>query len=625
MSWNAVNYAPGYKPLDASTPVVPKKHGKKHTPRKNTNDEVKLPTGASQRDALDDGPGKDHYRSSGDDEKEASSTPLTTMEDVDEQTPLTLTDLWQMHRYMPSQDDTDALSLDVELAQEIFNQLLNLCIVNGEPDEDAAENVGQGVTYVINGWNELDKKHNTTSKTYCIVANPFEAGKTASTGVSEKFIAVGREAARALSNALTRSKANTAYGMDWSEADVLKKLSGSLRFGMEKYHLALAQSSKPSKQEDLHPSDRVPKKELRTTEVGKKTRSDKEKTSVLPKLPAIKLSAPTATEIANCGADERATLLMFEKLETIFLNDGEDSKEAAMAICMGIDAVFVPWDKLKEEDIDAHINALPQAWSKSSRKTEGDGDSDTSRMMNSVLQAVERIRLSDGQDIKPEVYTRELLGVKLSMEKLYAQLRDWLEPLAQTVGQEPEVLTQMQTASRASTASSKAKRPLEEAAVAPHTTEKSTKRAKIDTEEVVAGKSIKSRAKRGRAAPQWTPEECLALLQLWDNTEFPFWSPGDRTKIFNSWSESKQLKDVRTWDAMEQRIKSLITTNENNAEGLIEATQTDKESNAIDWSHYAQLAGATRKNRPSPSGLEQAIRSMNSKHVKSNEEAAKNE
>ncbi|KAI7282499.1 hypothetical protein KC345_g3488 [Hortaea werneckii] len=625
MPWNAVNYAPGYKPLDANTPVVPKKHGKKHTPCKNTKDEVKLPTGASQRDALDDGPGKGHSRSSGDDQTEANSTPLTTMEDVDEQTSLPLTDLWQMHRYMPSKDETDALNLDAELAQEIFNQLLNLCIVNGEPNENAAKNVGQGVTYVTNGWNELDSKHNTTSKTYCLVANPFEAGKTASTGVSEKFIAVGREAARALTNALTKNKANTAYGMDWSEAKVLKKLSGSLRFGMEKYRLALVRSSKPSKQEGLHPSDRVPKKELHTTEVGKKTKSDKKKTSKLPKLPAIKLSAPTAIEIANCGADERATLLMFEKLETLFLNDGENSKEAATAICMGIDAVFVPWDKLKEENSDAHINALLQAWSKSNRKIEGDGDSDTSRMMNSVLQAVERIRLSDGQDMKPEVYTRELLGIKLSMEKVYAQLRDWLEPLVQAVGEQPGVLTQNETASRASKASSKAKRPLEEAAVALHTTEKSTKRAKIDTEEAMAEKSFKSRAKRGRAAPQWTQEECLALLQLWDYAEFPFWSLGDRTRIFNSWRESKQLKDVRTWDAIEQRIKTLITTDENNAEGLVEATRADKENNAIDWSHYAQLAEATRKNRPSPGGLEQAIRSMKSKHVKSGEETAKNE
>ncbi|KAI7286825.1 hypothetical protein KC343_g3263 [Hortaea werneckii] len=594
MSWNAVNYAPGYKTLDAIAPVATKKRGNKQIPREDEGEH------------LPDAP--PHF---GLDNK---------------QTSLIGTDPWQMHRYMPSKDETDALGLDAELAQEIFSQLHGLCMVNGIPAEDAAENVAQGITYVTNGWKELDSKHNTTLKTYALVANPFDAGKAASTGVSDKFIAVGREAAQALSKAMMGSKADAVYGMSWSEANALKKVSGSLSFGMENFRSALDQLSKPPKPGNLQPSGRAPKKESRITKSKNKTKSDKKQKSILPRLPAIKLSAPTATEIANCGADERATLLMFEKLESIFLNDGEGSKEAATAICMGIDAVFVPWDKLEQEDIDAHINALPQAWSKSNRKIEGDGDSDTSRMMNSVLQAVERVRLSDGQDMKPEVYTRELLGVKLSMEKVYAELRDWLEPLAQAVGQQPGALTQNEAASKASEGpGNKAKRPLEEAAAALHMTGQPAKRAKTDENDTMAGKSFKGRAKRGKAAPQWTQEEGLALLQLWDHANFPFWSPDDRTKIFNLWRETKQLKDARTWDAMERRIKTLIMTDENNAESLVKATRAEKTNNAIDWSHYAQLAGAIRKNRPSPSGLVQAINSIKAKHSKSAEGTAKDD
>ncbi|GAB1730620.1 hypothetical protein NU195Hw_g8579t1 [Hortaea werneckii] len=623
MPWNAVNYAPGYKTLDAIAPVTTKKNGKKHVPRK---DEAEHLPDASQHDSLDGNSEQGQYIPSGDDATGTGLTPSTAVEDVDKLTPLTGTDPWQMHRYMPSKDETDGLGLEFGLAQEIFIQLFRLCMVNGSPDEDAAKNVAQGITYVTNGWKELNSKHNTTPKTYGLVAGPFDAGKAASTGVSDKFIAVGREAAQALSKAMMRSKADAVYGMGWSEATVLKTIIGSLSFGMEKYRSALDQLSNPPEPENSQSFGRAPKKESRVTKSQTKIKSDKKKTSTLPKLPAIKLCAPTAAEIANCGADEQATLLMFEKLESIFQNDGEGSKEAATAICMGIDAVFVPWDKLKEEDMDAHINALPQAWSKSNRKIEGDGDSDTSRVMNSVLHAVERVRLSDGQDMKPEVYTRELLGVKLSMEKVYAQLRDWLEPLAQAVGQQPSALTQNEAASEASDGTSnKAKRPLEEAAVAPQTTEQPSKRAKTDGYEAMAGKSFKSRAKRGKAPPQWTQEEGLALLQLWDHTDFPFWSPDDRTKVFNSWRETKQLKDARTWDAMEQRIKTLIMTDENNAEGLVEATRADKANNVIDWSHYAQQAGAARKNRPSPSGLVQAIGSIRAKHVKSAEATAKDD
>ncbi|KAI7332799.1 hypothetical protein KC315_g4477 [Hortaea werneckii] len=620
MPWNAVNYAPGYKTLNAIAPAAPKKHGKKHITRSNTKDDEHHLPDASQRDVLDDRPDQGHYVSSGSDEIDTSSKLLAG---VDRQTPNTDTDPWQMHRFMPSKDEADALGLDVELAQEIFNQLHSLCMMNGTLDENTAKHVAQAITYVMNGWKELDSKHNTTSNTYFLVANPFEAGKAATTGVSEKFIAVGREAAQALSKAMEGSKADALYGMMWSEVDVLKRFSGSLRFGMEQYGSALSQAPRPGKSGNSQLFSRVPKQENRTTKSEKKTKDAKKKTAVLPKLPALKLSAPTATEIANCGADERATLVMFEKLESIFLNDGEGSKEAATAICMGIDAVFVPWDKLKEEDIDAHINALPQAWSKSNRKIEGDGDSDASRMMNNVLQAVERVRLSDGQDTKPEIYTRELLGIKLSMEKVYAQLRDWLEPLAQAVSKTSEMPAQVKAVSKAAEApNNKTKRPLEEVAVAPQTP---AKRAKTDTEDWMTGKSFKSRAKRGRAAPQWTQEECLALLQLWDSPEFPFWSPGDRTKIFNSWRTTKELKDLRTWDAMEQRIKTLIMTDENNAEGLIEATRADKAKNAIDWSHYAQQAGATRKNRPSSSGLVQAINSIKAKQVKSGMKTAKSE
>ncbi|KAI6868678.1 hypothetical protein KC323_g2982 [Hortaea werneckii] len=623
MSWNAVSSAPGYKTLDAIAPLATKKRGKNHAPRKDEGEHL---PGAPQHDGLDGSSNQGRYSSSGDDATDTGSTPLIAVGDVDKQTPLTGTGPWQMHRYMPSKDETDALGLDFEPAQEIFSQLHGLCMVNGTTDEDAAKSVAQGITYVTNGWKELDSKHNTTSKTYGLVANPFEAGKASSTGVSENFIAVGREAAQALSKAMMGSKADAVYGIGWSEANALKRVSGSLRFGMEKYRSALDQLSKPPKPGNSQQSGRAPKKESLITKSENKTKGDKKKTSILPKLPAVKLSAPTATEIANCGADERATLLMLEKLESIFMNDGEGSKEAATAICMGIDAVFVPWDKLKEEDIDAHINALPQAWSKSKRNIEGDGDSDTSRMMSSVLQAVERVRLSDGQDMKPEVYTRELLGVKLSMEKVYAQLRDWLEPLAQAVGQQPGVLAQNETASKAPEGPSKrAKRPLEEAAVAPHTTDQPTKRAKTDEVEAMAGKSFKSRAKRGKAPPSWTQEEGLALLQLWDHTDFPFWSPDDRTKIFNSWREAKQLKDARTWDAMEQRIKTMITTYENNAEGLVEATRADKGNNVIDWSHHVQQSGAVRKNRPSPSGLVQAINSIRAKHVKAAKATAKDD
>ena len=626
MPWNAVNYAPGYKTLDASAPVIPKKRAKKHVPRRNTNAEAKHQQEASQHDVLDDDPVKGHYGPSGDDETDASSKLLTVLEDVDKQTLLIGTDPWQMHRFMPSKDETDALGLEVELAQEIFNQLHTLCIVNGTPDEDAAKHVAQGITYVMNGWKELDSKHNTTSKDYCLVANPFEAGKATTTGVSKKFIAVGREAAQALSNALTRSKASAAYDFGWSEVNVLKRFSGSLRFGMEKYHLALNEPSRLSKSTNTDPSDSVleKKKQRRSKQSGSTVKADKKETVALPKLPAIKLKAPTATEIANCGADELATLLMFEKLKAIFLNDGEATHGAATAICMGINAVFVPWDKLKEEDINSHIDALPQAWTTNNRKIEGDGDSDTSRMMNSVLQAVERVRLSDGQDLKPEVYTRELLGVKLSMEKVYAQLRDWLEPLAQAVEQKSEVRTQVKTASKASEASgNKTKRPLEEAAIPLHATDQPNKRAKMDTKETMAGDGFKSRVKRSKAARHWTQEECSALLQLWDYTEFPLWSPEDRTKIFNLWRGTKQLKDARTWDAMEQRIKALIMSDENNAEGLVEATRAEKANNAINWSHYAQQAGANRKSRPSQGGLAQAISSMKSKHVKTAEKSGK--
>ncbi|KAI7204849.1 hypothetical protein KC316_g851 [Hortaea werneckii] len=624
MPWNAVNYAPGYKTLDVIAPGAPKKRGKKHGPRENTREEAKHLPDASQRDGLDDDPG--HYGPLGDDKTDASSTLLTVADDIDKQTLLTDTDQSQMHRFMPSQDETDALGLDVGLAQEIFNQLHTLCMVNGNPDKDAAKNIAQGITYVMNGWKDLDRKHNTTSKTYYLVANPFEAGKAATTGVSEKFIAVGREAVQALSNALTRSKSSAVYDSGWSAAKVLKRFSGSLRFGLERYHLALNQSSKLSKSGNNLLCDRVfqEKKDLRYIKSRGTAKAGKKKTVVPPKLSAIKLKAPAATEITNCGADERATLLMFEKLEAIFLNDGDGSPEAATAICMGVNAILVPWDKLKEEDINAHIDALPQAWTKNNRKIEGDGDSDTSRMMNSVLEAVESVRLSDGQDTKPEVYTRELLGVKLSMEKVYAQLRDWLEPLAQAVGQKSVALTQVETANKASKApSNKAKRPLEEAAIPLNTPDQPIKRAKMDTEEAMIGKVFKSRAKRGKSAPQWAHEESLALLQLWDNPDFPFWSPENRTKIFNLWREGKRLEDVRTWDAMEQRIKALIMSDENNAEGLVEAMRAEKASNPIDWSHYAQQAGADRKTRPSQGGLAQAISNMKNKLVKTAEKSRK--
>ncbi|KAI7553593.1 hypothetical protein KC331_g1120 [Hortaea werneckii] len=623
MPWNAVNYAPGYKTLDPIPPVVPKKRGKKQIPRENTKegDKLKHPPDVSQREGPDDDPVQGHYGPSRDDETDASSTLLTVAEGIDKETSLTDTNESKMRRFMPSQDETDALGLDVELAQEIFNQLHSLCMVDGIPDEDAAKNVGQGITYVMKGWKDLDSKHNNTSNDYYLVANPFETGKAATTGLSEKFIAVGREAAQALSNALTRSKASAVYDSGWTEAKVLKKFSGSLRFGLEKYHLALNQSSKLKKSGNILPSGRVPqeKKDLRDTKSGSTAKAGKKKTVVPPKLRAIKLKAPTATEMANCGADERATLLMFEKLEAIFLNDGDGNHEAATAICMAINTVFVPWDKLKEEDINAHINALPQAWTKVNRKIEGDGDSDTSRMMNSVLEAVERMRLSDGQDMKPDVYTRELLGVKLSMEKVYAQLRDWLEPLAQ--GEAP---TEVETASKASKApGDKGKRPLEEAAIPLNTPEQPTKRAKIDKKEAPAGNGFKIRAKRGKAAPQWTHEECLALLQFWDHPDFPFWSTEDRTKTFNLWRESRELGDARTWDAMEQRIKALIMSDENNAEGLVEATRAEKAKSPIDWPHYANQAGANRKTRPSQGGLSQAINSMKKKHVKPAEKSGK--
>ncbi|KAI7552679.1 hypothetical protein KC331_g1729 [Hortaea werneckii] len=626
MPWNAVNYAPGYKTLDAIAPVAPKKRGKKHVPRDNTKEEATHLPDASQSDGLDDDPIQGRYGPLGDDETDASSTLLPVAEGIDKQILLTDTYQPQMHRFMPSQDETNALGLDVGLAQEIFNQLHTLCMVNGTPDEDAAKTVAQGITYVMNGWKDLDSKHNMTSTTYYLVANPFEAGKAATTGVSEKFIAVGREAAQALSNALIRSKASAVYDSGWSEAKALKRFSGSLRFGLEKYHLALNQSSKLSKSGDILPSDRVPqeKKDLRDIKSRGTAKAGKKKTVVPPKLSAIKLKAPTATEITNCGADERATLLMFEKLEAIFLNDGDGSPEAATAICMGVNAIFVPWDKLKEKDINAHIDALPRAWTKNNRKIEGDGDSDTSRMMNSVLEAVERVRLSDGQDTKPEVYTRELLGVKLSMEKVYAQLRDWLEPLAQAVGQKPKTLTQVETASKTSEArSNKEKQPLEEAATPINTPDQPTKRAKMGTEEAMAGKAFKSRAKGGKAAPQWTQEEILALLQLWDHPDFPFWKPEDRTKMFNLWREGKELADVRTWDAMEQRVKAVIMSDENNAEGLVEATRAEKANNAIDWSHYAQQAGVNRKTRPSQDGLAQAISGMKNKLVKTAEKSGK--
>ncbi|KAI6915074.1 hypothetical protein KC318_g385 [Hortaea werneckii] len=621
MPWNAVNYAPGYKKLDAIAPVAPKKRGEKHIPREDTKEEARHLPGASQRNSLDDDPVRGHYGPFGNDETDASSMLLTVAKGIEKQTLLTDTDQSHMRRFMPSQDETDTLGLDVELAQEIFSQLHSLCMVDGIPDEDAAKNVGQGITYVTNGWKDLDSTHNKILKSYCHVANPFETGKAATTGVSEKFIAVGREAAQALSNALTRSKASAVYDSGWSEAKVLKRLSGSLRFGLEKHHLALNQSSKLSKSGNTLPPDRVPqkKKDLRDIKSGITAKAGIKKTIVSPKLRAVKLKAPTATEIAICGADERATLLMFEKLEAIFLNDGDGSHEAATAMCMGINAVFVPWDKLKEKDINAHIDALPQAWTKVNRKIEGDGDSDTSRMMNSVLEAVERVRLSDGQDMKPEVYTRELLGVKLGMEKVYAQLRDWLEPLAQA-----EELTQVETASKASKApSNKGKRPLEEAAIPLNTPDQPTKRTKIDKKEDMAGNGLKIRAKRGKAAPQWTQEECVALLQFWDHPDFPFWSPENRTKIFNLWREGKELKDVRTWDAMEQRVKALIMSDENNAEGLVESTRAEKANNPIDWSHYANQAGANRKTRPSQGGLGQAISSMKNKHVKTAEKSGK--
>ncbi|KAI7109173.1 hypothetical protein KC340_g349 [Hortaea werneckii] len=621
MPWNAVNYAPGYKTLDPIPPVVPKKRGKKHIPRENTKEETKPLPNVSQRDGLDDDPIQGHYDPSGDDETDASSTLQTVAKGIEKHTLLTDTYQSHMRRFMPSQDETDALGLDLELAQEIFNQLHGLCMVDGIPDEDAAKNVGQGITYVTNGWKDLDSKHNNSSKDYYLVANPFETGKAATTGVSEKFIAVGREAAQALSNALIRSKASAVNDSGWTEAKVLKKFSGSLRLGLEKYHLALNQSSKLKKSGNILPSDRVPqdKKDLRDTKSGSTAKAGKKKTVVPLKLRAIKLKAPTATEMANCGADGRATLLMFEKLEAIFLNDGDGSHEAATAICMAINTVFVPWDELKEEDINAHIDALPQAWTKVNRKIEGDGDSDTSRMMNSVLEAVERMRLSDGQDMKPEVYTRELLGVKLSMEKVYAQLRDWLEPPAQA-----EALTQVETASKASKApGNRGKRPLEEAAIPLNTPDQPTKRAKIDKKEAMVGTGFKIRVKRGKTAPQWTQEECHALLQLWDHPDFPFWSPDDRTKTFNLWREIKELGDARTRDAMEQRIKALIMSDENNAEGLVEATRAEKAKSAINWPHYANQAGATRKARPSQGGLSQATKSMKKKHVKTAEKSGK--
>ncbi|GAB1739661.1 hypothetical protein NU219Hw_g4606t1 [Hortaea werneckii] len=625
MPWNAVNYAPGYKKLEANAPVVPKKPAKKHVPRKDAKDEANYLPDAPQRGDLDKGPYNGHYGPSGDNETDASSTLPTTVKDGDKQASLTRTDPWQIYRFMPSKDETDALGLDVELGREIFDQIHTLCIINGTPCEDTAKHVAQGITYVMNGWEELDSKDNTTSKNYCLVANPFETGKASTAGVSEKFIAVGREAARALSNALMRSKANAVDDFGWSEANVLKRFSGSLRFGMEKYQVALNHSNNLSKSGNAAQSDRVPqKKQRRDSQSASTTKANKKKTFVPPRLPVIKLSAPTATEIAKSGADKRATLLMFEKLETIFLNDGDGSHEAAIAICKGIDAIFVPWDKVKEEDINAHIGALPQAWAKVNRKIEGHGDSDTSRMMNSVLEAVERVSLSDGQEIKPEVYTKELLGVKLSMEKIYAQLRDWLQPLVQAIGQKSEALTQDETASRASKdPGHKAKRPLEEAAIPLNTPDQPIKRAKIDPKEAMAENSSKSRAKRGKAAPQWTQEECLALLQLWDSPDFPFWSPEDRTKTFNSWRETKGLKDARTWDAMEQRIKALIMSDENNAEGLVEATRAEKAKNPVDWAHYAQQAGANRKTRPSSSGLQQAINNMKSKHVKTAKKTGK--